>query len=497
MNKKSQKNDVLKNIDTNSFLILLVTIFFALTSVGVITAVTVFLRNFALDIAKNETRIILDRNLAIHTYFSHDLKPAIFELTDEFVDEDYFDPVWMSSTYAVRMIDDYYQQLSYLDYSYKEAAIDARSPQNEANEYEKEFIEQLNQDLSLEAQSEIRDIEGDPYFVTIQRGEVMEESCLKCHSFPDAAPEGLIDKYGPYTSFGREPGEVISAISIAIPLDETYQKINDLNWTVAGIVVFAMAILFILINWVKVQLIMNPLKKISNQAELITENRKYLGSQIDSPGFKEVQEFVKAFNEMSESLRQERDELEKRVQERTIALNEAKEQMEFMAKHDALTKLPNRWLFDEKTKQTLRLARRTKKSCAILMIDIDDFKKINDRYGHLIGDQVIKEAGQRFTNILRESDLVSRWGGDEFAILLYDVEKTDDVIMVIKKMFSAFEEPVSIDGKTLNVLLSVGVAKYPQDGEDLISLLKHADSALYVAKEQRTDHSYSFFDENF
>jgi diguanylate cyclase (GGDEF)-like protein len=93
--------------------------------------------------------------------------------------------------------------------------------------------------------------------------------------------------------------------------------------------------------------------------------------------------------------------------------------------------------------------------------------------------------------------LVSRWGGDEFAILLFDVEKNDDVIRVIKKIFSAFEEPISIDGKTLNILLSVGVAKYPQDGEDIISLLKHADSALYEAKEKRTDHSYSFYDEHF
>ncbi len=179
-----------------------------------------------------------------------------------------------------------------------------------------------------------------------------------------------------------------------------------------------------------------------------------------------------------------------------LELEVAKEQMEFMAKHDALTKLPNRWLFDEQTEQMLRLARRTNKSCAILMIDLDNFKMINDRYGHLIGDQAIKKVGQKFTNTLRESDLVSRWGGDEFAILLFDVVKNDDVIVVIKKIFSAFDEPIIIDEKTLNILLSVGVAKYPQNGDDIILLLKHADSALYVAKEKQTGHSYSFFDEN-
>ncbi len=432
MKKKTQiENGISKNIDTNRFLIITMTVSFVVVSVAVIAVIWVLLRDFALAVAENETRIILDRNLAIHTYFSHDLKPALFDLTEDFVDEDYFNPVWMSSTYAVRIIDDYYQQLSNLNYSYKEAAIDARSPQNEANEYEKAFLERLNQDPSLESQTEIRNIEGDPYFVSIRRGEVMEESCIKCHSTPDEAPKGMIDIYGPYSSFGRESGEVVSAISILIPLDQAYQTINDLSWTVAGIIVFAMAILYILLNWARVKMIMNPLKEISNQAELIIENRKHLGSQINLPGFKEVQQLVEAFNEMSTSLKQERNELERRVEKRTKELIKAKEQMEFMAKHDALTKLPNRWLFNEQTEQILRIARRTKKSCAILVIDLDNFKEINDQYGHLKGDEVIKEVGQRFRNVVRESDLVSRWGGDEFAIFLYDVSKNDNIITIM------------------------------------------------------------------
>jgi hypothetical protein len=459
----------------------------------VIIAVSVLLRDFTLDVAENESRIILDRNLAIHTYFSHDLKPTIFELTEGFVDEDYFDPVWMSSTYAVRVIDDYYQQLSDLDYSYKEAAIDARSPQNEANDYEKEFIEQLNQDLSLEIQSEIRNIEGEPYFVSMRRGEMMEESCLKCHSSPDEAPQGMIEKYGPYSSFGREVGDVVSAISISIPLEETYDQIGDLEWAIAGIILLAMVILFILLNLAKAKLFMNPLKEISNQAELITKNRKYLGSQINPPGFQEVRSLIKAFNEMSVSLRRERDELEKRVQERTHELEDAKEQMEYMAKHDALTKLPNRWLFNEETEQMLRLAQRKKKSCAILLIDLDNFKEINDQYGHPVGDKAFKEIGQRITNSIRESDLVSRWGGDEFAILLYDVSKNDDVVVVIEKIFSAFEEPIRVDDKAFTIIMSVGVATYPQNGEEINALLKHADSALYEAKEERKQNSYSVY----
>jgi len=177
-----------------------------------------------------------------------------------------------------------------------------------------------------------------------------------------------------------------------------------------------------------------------------------------------------------------------------LELNQAKQQMEYMAKHDSLTELPNRWLFNEQIEHTLLLARRSSISFAILMIDLDNFKNINDHYGHLIGDQVIKKVGQRFQQVLRTSDLVSRWGGDEFAILLFDIENDDDIVLVINKVFSAFSDPIIIDSEKHHIFMSIGVAKYPQDGEDIITLLKRADSALYEAKEKRSEQSYSFFD---
>jgi hypothetical protein len=114
----------------------------------------------ALEEAESKTCIILDHNLATHTYFSHDLKPAVFKLTDPYISPDYFDPTWMSSTYAVREIDYYYRTLSGEDYYYKEAAIDARSPQNEADNFERDFIEALNADPSLVDQALVRTLNG-------------------------------------------------------------------------------------------------------------------------------------------------------------------------------------------------------------------------------------------------------------------------------------------------------------------------------------------------
>ena len=114
--------------------------------------------------------MILDRNLAIHTYFAHQLKPKVFEVTDKVMPGGYFDPVWMSSTYAIREIDKYFKALAGGDYYYKECAINARSPQNEADEYEKKFILAMNADRGLQRRQAIRVFNGKPFLVVLQRG---------------------------------------------------------------------------------------------------------------------------------------------------------------------------------------------------------------------------------------------------------------------------------------------------------------------------------------
>ena len=148
-------------------------------------------REQALVQAESKAMAALDRNLATHTYFTRQLKPNVMELTKPIRSWDYFDPVWMSSTFAVREMDKYFKELNEEDYYYKECAINARSPENEADEYEKAFIEELNTDPTLTERSDIRTIGGKPYFVTLRRGEVMEAACLQCHSTPENAPGDL------------------------------------------------------------------------------------------------------------------------------------------------------------------------------------------------------------------------------------------------------------------------------------------------------------------
>ncbi|KKL80104.1 hypothetical protein LCGC14_2008100, partial [marine sediment metagenome] len=202
-------------------------IYFALTfivaSIVIVAIVNRSMRNEALSDAREKANVILERNLATHHYFSQELKPKLFDTFAGSQSPDYFEPTWMSSTYAIRQIDKYFNSNSeYSNYYYKECAVNARSPQNEADDYERAFIEELNKDPDLRQRSEIREFDGQAYFVSLHRGERMEQSCLRCHSTPDKAPGDLVKQYGDQRSFNRSDGNIVSAISVRIPLANAY-----------------------------------------------------------------------------------------------------------------------------------------------------------------------------------------------------------------------------------------------------------------------------------
>ena len=178
-------------------------IVFSCAAIYLINGIKRQARDQALLEAENKAQLILDRNLAIHTYFSNTLKPQVFKLSDPIRPKEYFEPSWMSSTYAVREIDKNFKSLNSEHYYYKECAINARTPENEADEFEKAFIEELNSNPKLEYRSLIRNFDDDFYYVTLRRGEVLEQACLRCHSTPENAPQGLVNIYGPERSFNR------------------------------------------------------------------------------------------------------------------------------------------------------------------------------------------------------------------------------------------------------------------------------------------------------
>jgi diguanylate cyclase (GGDEF)-like protein/PAS domain S-box-containing protein len=161
----------------------------------------------------------------------------------------------------------------------------------------------------------------------------------------------------------------------------------------------------------------------------------------------------------------------------------AEEQIEFHAYHDVLTGLPNRKLFTDRLTLSLTRSRRSGRPLAVMFIDLDHFKTINDTLGHTAGDELLLEMASRLKHCIRDDDTVARLGGDEFTIILSELRHPEDAANVAQKMLDAVQQPLSIAGMPIEITASIGIALYPNDGGDPESLLRNADSAMYRAKE--------------
>ena len=164
----------------------------------------------------------------------------------------------------------------------------------------------------------------------------------------------------------------------------------------------------------------------------------------------------------------------------------------YLAHFDALTDLPNRHAWLERTRSALASARRASQPMAVLFLDIDHFKTVNDSLGHAAGDRLLHTIAQRLQRSLREDDCIARLGGDEFVVLLPQLGRPEDAAMVARKLLTALAAPVDVGAVELTVSASIGIAVYPPDGEDVDTLLKHADTAMYGAKEAGRNQ-YQFF----
>jgi diguanylate cyclase (GGDEF)-like protein/PAS domain S-box-containing protein len=171
---------------------------------------------------------------------------------------------------------------------------------------------------------------------------------------------------------------------------------------------------------------------------------------------------------------------------------QVEEKIRHMAHHDALTGLPNRVLLHDRVSQAIAQAQRNREVLALLFIDLDRFKTVNDSLGHHVGDLLLKTVGQRLETCTRGSDTIARIGGDEFVVLLGDLDQPEDARHVALKVLDALAEPVTIDTHELRVTPSIGICAYPHDGADVETLMRNADTAMYHAK-QMGRNNYQFF----
>jgi len=176
------------------------------------------------------------------------------------------------------------------------------------------------------------------------------------------------------------------------------------------------------------------------------------------------------------------------------ARKQAELKVEFLAYHDPLTGLPNRLLLEDRLQQAIVQAERSRSGLALVFLDLDNFKKINDSLGHAAGDALLKEVSARLKRCVRDSDTISRQGGDEFVLILRDLHGAETCLPALTKIMETLQEPFTTEGNELTTSASIGVALYPQDGSDFDILRKKADTAMYRAKEAGRN-IYRFFDE--
>ncbi|MFA5916564.1 MAG: diguanylate cyclase, partial [Burkholderiales bacterium] len=221
-----------------------------------------------------------------------------------------------------------------------------------------------------------------------------------------------------------------------------------------------------------------------------------VASHIDSVELTWIFEDVTERHQAEEALLRARDELEQRVVERTAELANANSQLQeevfermqaeqriwHVAHHDGLTGLPNRTLLHDRLQQALAQAQRGRHRVAVMFLDLDRFKSINDTLGHAVGDELLKQVAHRLSSVVRAVDTVSRLGGDEFVIVLHEMLSPDDVVQVAEKIVHALETVVTIDSHQLRVTSSIGISIFPDDGDEVFALMKNADTAMYHAK---------------
>jgi diguanylate cyclase (GGDEF)-like protein len=176
-------------------------------------------------------------------------------------------------------------------------------------------------------------------------------------------------------------------------------------------------------------------------------------------------------------------QLAARAAKHAESLQAANEQLRNIALYDSLTGLPNRLLFDDRMEQAMVRSGRSGKPCALMFVDLDRFKPVNDTFGHHVGDELLKAAAGRLVNCVRKEDTVARAGGDEFIVVVSELTKREDAALIGGKILEQLSRPFSVERHELGISCSIGISVFPEDGKTLLELLNNADVAMYHAKK--------------
>lgn len=280
-----------------------------------------------------------------------------------------------------------------------------------------------------------------------------------------------------------------------ILLSADTQELKDQQNRYARIilVVFAVSLLFAYgLNWRLQSVMFAPINKLAKLVAYVAEKRKY-HRRLDVTQDDEIGSLVSGVNSMLDTIETHEKQLQDNSDrlESLVALRT--EQLFQRANYDALTQLPNRHLLIDRLNHGIDNAEREKSQMGLMFLDLDRFKVINDSLGHSIGDLLLSQVAKKLTHLLRKTDSVCRWGGDEFVILVEHLEMVEKVEDLAQQIICSLSEPFNVSGHLLHISTCIGIAKFPEDGTDSVTLLKHADISMYRAKD-RGPGEYAFFE---
>ena len=278
--------------------------------------------------------------------------------------------------------------------------------------------------------------------------------------------------------------------SILLVSDQSYWQQRQLFHLIIALGVMLLSLIISLIISSRMQRVVSePILKLAKTARQITVGNDYSmrAKKISSD---EIGRLADDFNGMLDQiqakdreLQKAKEQLENKVSVRTQELTELTKQLEHQAYHDTLTGLANRITFDNRLQLAIEQSQRYDRQLAVLFLDLDRFKIVNDTLGHAVGDSLLIEVAERFSTCLRASDTLARLGGDEFAVLLIDINGTGEAVDVAQKLRTVISEPIEVDGFSLHVSTSIGISLCPDDGDSAKIILKHADTAMYRSKD--------------
>jgi len=353
------------------------------------------------------------------------------------------------------------------------------------------FIDQLNAITLSPTQIEVLPT----HYRASNRNEIVQGLNQTSENYFELTEKQRVTAYSLIKDIYHQP---IALAQVIMPTDISRQGYLAIYSYLLAIVALGL-ILGLLVTWITKHHIVERVLKLSQQVIHIGMHRTY-DQRVEIHGSDELKEMADNINEMLSTVEASQ---EQRVQERTQSLRDlnrrlrqeidirketeqqlvdSEEKLRHMAHHDTLTDLPNRALFDEVLSKAILNAERHHEELAILFVDLDRFKHINDAFGHHLGDDVLKIVATRFKTALRTTDTIARQGGDEFILLLESFTKHDDIYRVAEKLQHTLQQPMDIQHREFVISASIGVSIYPEDGKCMEELTRKADMAMYRSK---------------